>query len=271
MKAIVLESVSKAFRPRLGLFDYGRGPSQRAAIHAVRQVSLTVERGNVLVLLGPNGSGKSTLLKLIATMLLPDEGRVEIEGVDAVRHPEQAVRNVALAVTSERSFFPRLTARENLDFHAVLDEVPAALRARRVDEVLEITGLAGVAGRLVQSFSAGMYQRLGISRALLKSPALLLLDEPSNSLDPDTASAFWSWVRESASAGITVVLATHSFEEAVNVGRQIAVLRQGELVGLHAIDSQTSVEDLRRYYHQHVSTPGVAAALPWKAHSVASA
>ena len=271
MKAIVLESVSKTFRPRLGLFDYGQGPSQRVAIHAVRQVSLTVERGNVLVLLGPNGSGKSTLLRLIATMLLPDEGRIEIEGEDAVRHPEQAVRKVALAVTSERSFFPRLTARENLDFHAVLDEVPAGVRAGRVDEVLEITGLTGVARRLVQSFSAGMYQRLGISRALLKRPTLLLLDEPSNSLDPDTACAFWSWIGEAASAGITVVLATHSFEEAVNAGRQIAVLRQGELVGLHAIDSRTSVEDLRRYYHQQVSTPGIAADLPWKAHGAAPA
>jgi ABC-2 type transport system ATP-binding protein len=269
MPALVLDSVSKTFIPRLGLFDRAR--SRPAPIQAVRNISLTLERGEILVLLGPNGSGKSTLLKLVATMLLPDEGRIEIEGNDAVRHPEQTVREVALAVTSERSFFPRLTARENMDFYAVLDEVPAALRSHRVDKVLEITGLTGVAGRMVQSFSAGMYQRLGISRALLKSPALLLLDEPSNSLDPDTASSFWSWVRESARAGITVVLATHSFEEAVNVGGQIAVLRQGELVGLHAIDSQTSVEDLRRYYHQHVSPPGVAAALPWKAHSVASA
>jgi ABC-2 type transport system ATP-binding protein len=265
MHALLLNSVSKTFIPRLGLLDRAR--SRPAPIQAVRKVSLTLDRGEVLVLLGPNGSGKSTLLKLIATMLLPNEGRVEIEGNDAVRHPEQTVRKVALAVTSERSFFPRLTARENLDFHAVLDEVPAALRVRRVDEVLDITGLTGVARRLVQSFSAGMYQRLGISRALLKSPAILLLDEPSNSLDPDTASAFWSWVRESAGAGITVVLATHSFEEAVNVGRQIAVLRQGELVGLHAIDSHTSVEDLRRYYHQHIEPADRSAALPWKAHA----
>lgn len=265
MPALVLDSVSKTFFPRVGLFDRAR--SRPAPIQAVRNVSLNLERGEVLVLLGPNGSGKSTLLKLVATMLLPDEGRVEIEGNDVVRHPEQTVGKVALAVTSERSFFPRLTARENLDFYAVLDEIPAALCSRRVDEVLEITGLAGVARRLVQSFSAGMYQRLGISRALLKSPALLLLDEPSNSLDPDTASAFWSWVRESARAGTTVVLATHSFEEAVNVGDQVAVMRQGQLAVLHDIDSHTSVEQMRRYYHQHIEPADHSAALPWKAHA----
>jgi ABC-2 type transport system ATP-binding protein len=267
MQALVLESVSKAFYPRPGLFDRRWGRSKPATIHAVRQVSLTVPRGDVLVLLGPNGSGKSTLLKLIATMLLPDEGRVEIEGTDAVRHPERAVSKVALAITAERSFFPRLTARENLEFYATLDEVPAAVRSRRVEEVLETTGIASVAERLVQSFSAGMYQRLGIARALLKRPALLLLDEPSNSLDPETAADFWAWVRESARAGTTAVLATHNFEEAVNVGTRVAVLRQGVVAGSHEIDSNTNVEELRRYYHLHTQQAAGFAALPWKAHA----
>ncbi|MBZ5628070.1 MAG: ABC transporter ATP-binding protein [Acidobacteriia bacterium] len=268
MNALVLDSVSKSFYPRLGLFAWRRKP---AAIRAVRQVSLAVERGDILVLLGPNGSGKSTLLKLVATMLLPDEGRVEVDGVDAVRHPEQVVRKVALAVTNERSFFPRLTARENLDFFATLEEVPAAKRACRVDEVLEISGLTSVSRRLVQSFSAGMYQRLGISRALLKNPALLLLDEPSNSLDPETASAFWTWVKQSARAGTTIALATHSFEEAASVARRVAVLRQGELAAWHAIDTGTSVEELRRCYHQDVRTADDATAMPWKVNRAASA
>ena len=133
MSILVLDSVSKSFFPRLGLFDFRR---PQAAIQAVRQVSLTADRGEVLALLGPNGSGKSTLLKLIATMLLPDSGGVQVDGADAVRHPERVVRKVALAVTSQRSFFPRLTARENLDFYATLDEVLASMRAGRVSEVL---------------------------------------------------------------------------------------------------------------------------------------
>jgi ABC-2 type transport system ATP-binding protein len=267
MPALVLESVSKTFLPRLGLFDRSR--SRPGPVHAVRNVSLTMERGEVLVLLGPNGSGKSTLLKLVATMLLPDAGRIEVDGIDAVRHAQQVVRKIALAVTSERSFFPRLTARENLDFYATLDEVPAALRPRRVEEVLETTGLGSAAGRLVQSYSAGMYRRLGIARALLKNPALLLLDEPSSSLDPETAEAFWAWVRQSARTGTAIVLATHNFEEAVVVGSRVAVLRQGELAACHEIGSSISVEELRRTYHQNAQTAGDPGML-WKVQSAAS-
>jgi ABC-2 type transport system ATP-binding protein len=267
MPALVLKSVSKTFFPRLGLLDRSR--SRPGPVHAVRNVSLTLERGEVLVLLGPNGSGKSTLLKLVATMLLPDAGRIEVDGTDAVRHAQQVVRKIALAVTSERSFFPRLTGRENLDFYATLDEVPAALRLRRVEEVLETAGLASAAGRLVQSFSAGMYQRLGIARALLKHPGLLLLDEPSSSLDPETAEAFWAWVRQSARTGTAIVLATHNFEEAVAVGSRVAVLRQGELAACHEIGSSVSVEELRGNYHQSVRTAGDPGLL-WKVDSAAS-
>jgi ABC-2 type transport system ATP-binding protein len=267
MPALVLDSVSKTFFPRLGLLDRSR--SRPAPIHAVKNVSLTVERGEVLVLLGPNGSGKSTLLKLVATMLLPDAGRIEVDGIDAVRHAQQVVRKIALAVTSERSFFPRLTARENLEFYATLDEVPAALRPRRVEEVLEITGLASDADRLVQTFSAGMYRRLGIARALLKNPVLLLLDEPSSSLDPETTAAFWVWVRQSARTGTAIALATHNFEEAVTVGNRVAMFRQGELAACSEIGSRTSVEELRRTYHQNVQTAGDPGML-WKVNSAAS-
>lgn len=264
MPALVLDSVSKTFFPRFGLLDRSR--SRPGPVHAVRNVSLTLERNKILVLLGPNGSGKSTLLKLVATMLLPDSGRIEVDGIDAVRHAPHVVRKIALAVTSERSFFPRLTARENLDFYATLDEVPAALRPRRVEEVLETTGLASSAGHLVQGYSAGMYRRLGIARALLKNPALLLLDEPSSSLDPGTTEAFWTWVRQTARAGTAIVMATHNFEEAVTVGSRVAMFRQGELAACHEFDSRISVEELRRTYHRNLQTAGDPGML-WKVNS----
>jgi ABC-2 type transport system ATP-binding protein len=267
MPALVLDSVSKTFFPRFGLLDRSR--SRPGPVHAVRNVSLTLERGEILVLLGPNGSGKSTLLKLVATMLLPDAGRIEVDGIDAVRHAQQVVRKIALAVTSERSFFPRLTARENLEFYATLDEVPAAQRPRRVEEVLETTGLASAAGHLVQGYSAGMYRRLGIARALLKNPALLLLDEPSSSLDPETTEAFWAWVRQTARTSTAIVLATHNFEEAVTVGSRVAMFRQGELAACHEIGSSLSVEELRCTYHRNVQTAGDPDKL-WKVHSAAS-
>src|SRR6266478_5186846 len=114
MDSIALESVSKVFRHRPALFNW-MGRERSGETRALQDVSLSVPQGKVLVLLGPNGSGKTTTLKLVSTMLLPDGGRVLVEGGDTSQHPEQVRRHVGFAVAGERSFFPRLSARENLD------------------------------------------------------------------------------------------------------------------------------------------------------------
>src|SRR5512135_703402 len=121
MDTVILESVSKFFRHRPALWNWF-GAERRGVTRAVSQVSLRAAEGDVLVILGPNGSGKTTLLKLVSTMLLPDEGRVLVCNTDTADHPRRARRHVGFAVASERSFFPRLTARENLDFFAALEE-----------------------------------------------------------------------------------------------------------------------------------------------------
>src|SRR5207237_1586313 len=120
-------------------------------------------------------------------------------------------------VAGERSFFPRLSARENLDFFAALEEVPRKLRPERIDAMLERTGLQDAADTLVMKFSSGMYQRLGTARALIKQPSVILLDEPTRSLDPASTACFWNLVCELADQGATVILTTHSFQEAVAV------------------------------------------------------
>src|SRR5579885_2554852 len=116
-----------------------------------------------------------------------------------------------LSVATERSFFPRLSARENLDFFAALNDVPRRQRSERIDELLARTGLLEAGDTLVMKFSSGMYQRLGIARALIHRPSVVLLDEPTRSLDPGSAAQFWNMVRELPSRGATVVLATHNF------------------------------------------------------------
>ena len=248
MNPVAFESVSKVFRHRPALFNW-TGEERAGETRALEDISLTVKAGEVLVLLGPNGSGKTTMLKLVSTMLLPDRGRVLVEGADSQRDSQVARRHVGFAVAAERSFFPRLSARENLDFFAALDNVPRKSRSRRVDTMLERVGLADAGDTLVMKFSSGMYQRLGIARALIKEPSVILLDEPTRSLDPAAAGHFWNLVRELPAHGATVLLATHTFAEAVAVGDNVAVLLGGQLAGYKKV-AGTNVEELRMFYFQ---------------------
>ena len=242
MQSIIFDSVQKTFR-RSGFF-FSR---QKVETHALNGVSLEVSTGEVLALLGPNGSGKSTTLKLISTMLLPDRGKVVVNGLD-IRLSSQSVRSqVGFAVAAERSFFPRLTVRENLDFFAALEDVSRRDRPERIGSILTDINLAEAAPKQVMKLSSGMYQRLGIARALIKRPSVLLLDEPTRSLDPSAASNLWGLVRELSRAGITIVLATHNFAEAVAVADRIAVLQRGELLAVRHTEG-LSVEQLRNFY-----------------------
>jgi ABC-2 type transport system ATP-binding protein len=246
MDAVVFEAVSKQFQHRRAFvpwFGHERGGVTRALL----DISLAVPKRSVLAFLGPNGSGKTTALKLISTMLVPDQGAITVGGQNASANPGAVRRLVGFAVANERSFFPRLTARENLEFFAALDEVPRSDRTHRIDDELSVTGLADAADTLVMKFSSGMYQRLGLARALLKNPTVLLLDEPTRSVDPASAAKFWKSVRDLPARGTTVILATHSFQEAAAVADRIVVLHAGQIVGRRDLPSP-DVTALRAFY-----------------------
>jgi ABC-2 type transport system ATP-binding protein len=208
---------------------------------------LTVKAGEVLGLLGPNGSGKSTTLKLISTILLPDRGQVFVQGWDTQNQGQMVRRNVGFALASERSFFPRLTVRENLEFFAALENVRRRDISERTERVLSWVSLNDDAEKQVMKLSSGMYQRLGIARALIKSPAILLLDEPTCSLDAAAADELWRLIRNLSATGITVLLATHNFEEATAVCDRAAMLKQGELIAIEKV-SDFAAESLRNFY-----------------------
>jgi ABC-2 type transport system ATP-binding protein len=252
MSRVVFESVSKLFRSRPALFNW-IGQERSGVLLALRNLDLAIDDGEVLTILGPNGSGKTTFLKLISTMLLPDTGRVLVGGADTRTEGLRVRAEVGFAVANERSFFPRLTGRENLDFFASLEEVPRSQRAAQVEAVLASTELVDAADTLVMKFSSGMYQRLGIARALLKRPQILLLDEATRSLDPVAAAASWKLFRRMADLGTTVIAATHHFDEAVAIADRIAVLRRGSLICQNSIDRGSSAEQrLRQFYFRLV-------------------
>jgi ABC-2 type transport system ATP-binding protein len=247
MDQVVFESVSKVFRHRPALFNW-IGRERTGETVALKSVSFSAANAEVVALLGPNGSGKTSTLKLISTMLLADAGSVRVGGSDARREAAQVRRRVGIAVATERSFFPRLSARENLEFFAALDEVPRRDRPLRIEEVLNDTGLEEQAETLVMKFSSGMYQRLGLARALVKRPSVLLLDEPTRSLDAAATAHFWMTIRALARQNTTVFLATHNFAEAAAVAKRLLLLNRGELLADRALGGGESAEDLRALY-----------------------
>ncbi len=195
MPAVVFESVSKVFRHRPALFNWF-GRERSGETRALDDVSFEVPSGSVLVLLGPNGSGKTTTLKLVSTMLLPDEGRVLVQGADTTNDADGVRVRVGFAVATERSFFPRLSARENLDFFAALDDIPKKARPERVDELLRSDRPARLGRHAGDEVLERHVSAAGIARALLKKPSVVLLDEPTRSLDPGSAAQFWNLVRD---------------------------------------------------------------------------
>jgi ABC-type multidrug transport system ATPase subunit len=247
MDQVIFESVRKIFRHRPALFNW-LGKERSGETIALKNVSFSASRAEVLALLGPNGSGKTTILKLISTMLLPDAGSVRVGGFDAQSDAGAVRRQVGIAVASERSFFPRLSARENLEFFASLDEVSRSERAQRIEEVLRDTGLIEQADTLVMKFSSGMYQRLGIARALVKRPIVLLLDEPTRSLDAATTAHFWTTIRTLAQQQTTVLIATHNFAEAVAVANRLLLMHRGELLADRRVGEGESEDALRSFY-----------------------
>jgi ABC-2 type transport system ATP-binding protein len=236
--SIRVQHVSKRFLLRRRMMDTLRHPLKREYHQALNDFSVEVHRGEFFGFLGANGAGKTTLFKILATLISPDTGSVTIEGHDVVRDAG-AVRNLLTPVIAdERSLRWRLTARENLRLYAVLYNLPARQVTDRVDEVLEVVGLNPADTKLAGRFSSGMKQRLLIARALIPKPRVLLLDEPTRSLDPVSARALRTFLRDNVcrALGCTVLLATHSTEEAFELCDRVAILDRGQPVVIGATE-----------------------------------
>jgi ABC-2 type transport system ATP-binding protein len=197
-------------------------------------VNLEVARGELFGLLGPNGAGKSTLLKLLATLTTPDRGRMTIDGIDVEREPLKAKRRIGLCTSDERSFYFRLTARQNMEFFGALMGLGGAHLRKRIDECTELVDLRDILDARFGGLSSGMRVRLTVARALLADPAILFLDEPTRAVDPVHAEELRALVRRNlvAGAGKTVVLATNVLEEAWELCDRVAIVNRGRIVAL---------------------------------------
>ncbi len=201
------------------------------AEEAVAGVDFTVPRGEVFGLLGPNGAGKTTTIGAITTRVRPTGGRVLVDGIDVVADPV-AVK-LRIAVVPQLSNLDRtLTAMENLTFHAAYFGMGRRERRERARELLERLGLGGREDEHVNKYSGGMAQRLMIARALMHQPHLLILDEPTTGLDPQSRLFLWDTIAGLRAAGTTLILTTHDMAEADRLCDRIAVIDHGRVIAL---------------------------------------
>jgi ABC-2 type transport system ATP-binding protein len=234
---IGIDGLAKHFPVRRSLRAILLRPRQERYIEALRDFTCAIGQGEFFGLLGPNGAGKSTLFKLLATLVLPDSGTATIAGHDLRRDANRVRSIVGFVNTEERSLNWRLSARENLRFYASMYGMRGASLRTRVEEVLTTVELATTGDQMVGQFSSGMRQRLLIARSLLPRPRILLLDEPTRSLDPIAARRFRQFLRRELveREGCTVLLATHNADEAMTLCDRVGILDHGRLLALGSV------------------------------------
>jgi ABC-2 type transport system ATP-binding protein len=201
---------------------------RRAGRPAVQQLSLSLGSGQVLGLLGVNGAGKSTTLSMIAGALRPDSGRIKLNGTDFLEHPELARQSIGW-LPERAPLWPELTVSEHLDAHGRLRGLRGVALRQARQAIIERLELQPLARRLAGVLSQGQRQRLGLACALLHRPALLVLDEPANALDPVQVAGLRTLIREQSAAGTAVILSTHLLAEVTAVCDRVAILHEGTL------------------------------------------
>ncbi len=199
---------------------------------AVDEVSFTIQGGEIFGLLGPNGAGKTTTIKMLCTLLDPTGGTATVNGYDIVKQADRVRQSLGAVLTGERSIYWKLTGRENLAYFAALYHIPPAAAKNRIDELLTRLDLLKRADEYVERYSSGMKQRIAIAKALLANPPILLLDEPTIGLDPQSARNLRELILEIKNDGCTILLTTHYMEEADQLCDCVGIIDQGKIIAL---------------------------------------
>jgi ABC-type multidrug transport system ATPase subunit len=240
--AIIIDSLEKWFPPAYSGWRAFAQPFAAATVPALRGISLQVGVGEALALLGTNGAGKTTLLRILATLLLPTRGSVRVAGLDVVHEPAAVRRHLGYHAGADLGFYPRLTGRENLRFFGRLNHLSDDHLKARIAAAAEQFALADAMDRQVRTLSSGTIQRLSLLRALLPHPRVLLLDEPTRSLDALAASDFRRFLKSQvlASGSTSLVFASHSLQEIEFLADRIALLDEGRLLAFDTPDALKS-------------------------------
>lgn len=255
--AISIHNLSKTYPvPFRRLRAFFRRPGKEP-VEALRDVTFDVRSGEIFGLIGRNGAGKTTLTKIVATLVQPTTGTVTVRGNDSVLHDEQVRRQIGLATAEERSFYWRLTGEQNLMFFARLHGLSDRTAKQRMRELFGKLELDEVAGRRFGEMSTGNKQRLAVARAMLSHPPVLLLDEPTRSLDPLAAARMRELISSLARQNppVTILLTSHNLAEVETLCERVAIISRGRI---RAIDTPQHLRSLTSKSEQvHVTISGL--------------
>lgn len=231
--AILVESLEKSFPPAYSGWRALLQPFARPTERALKGISFVVDRGEAVALAGPNGAGKSTLLRILATLILPSKGHASIGGFDVELNAPGARQQLGYHTGGDEGFYRRLTGRQNLLFFAAMNNLTGLLARERVAAVARWLGIGEELDKQVRTYSTGLTHRLGLARALLHSPGVLLLDEPTRSLDPLSAADFRRLLKDELvrNQGTTLLFSSHTPTEIEEVADRVILLDEGIVVG----------------------------------------
>jgi len=243
--AISVTELEKYFPPALTGWRALTQPVARATEKALAGVSFDVRENESVALVGSNGAGKSTLLRILATLIIPTRGQATVGGFDVERESAEARRLFGYHTGGDEGFYARLSARENLAFFGAMNNLSRADTRKRIEAVAELLGIQNDLSRQVRTFSTGTMHRLGLARALLHRPDILLLDEPTRSLDPIAASAFRRLLKEDLvrKGGTTLLFASHTLSEVEELADRVVLLDKGRVIAFDSPRELCSATD----------------------------
>ena len=228
MNPVEVSQLSKTFETKEGsLFR-----KVRKSVVAVAGVDFSVPKGEIFGLLGPNGAGKTTTIKILCTLITPTSGDAYINGFSIAKNQQRVRENLGVMLTGERTLYWKLTGQENLEYFAALYHLDSTYAKKRIEELLKLVGLNEREDTLVENYSTGMRIRLSFAKALLNDAPVLLFDEPTASLDPQSSHLIRDVIRDLKRQGHAIILTTHNMEEADALSDRVAIIDHGRIVTL---------------------------------------
>jgi len=230
--AILVESLEKYFPPARSGWRALLQPFARPTQRALKRISFSIQRGEAVALAGPNGAGKSTLLRILATLIVATRGHAKVGGFDVELQPASARQQLGYHTGGDEGFYGRLTGRQNLSFFAAMNNLTGPLARERVAAVARWLGIGAELDQQARTYSTGLMHRLGLARALLHAPSVLLLDEPTRSLDPLSAADFRRLLKDELvrNQGATLLFSSHAMSEIEEIADRAIILEEGSII-----------------------------------------
>jgi len=221
--------------------------SKGRAVRAINGVDLSIEEGEFFGLLGPNGAGKTTLIQCITTLLIPTRGKISVCGYDALKEPSKVRASIGCMLTGERSIYWKLTGRENLDYFGALYHMPKRDRRARIEELISMLSMDEFIDRRVETYSSGQKMKVAFAKTLIADPQVIILDEPTITLDVIASKELRQIIKEINRKGTTVIYTTHLMFEAEELCDRVAIIDGGVIKGLDSVEGlKKSVEGERK-------------------------